>query len=100
MVMKVLTVQVELATQEDGLWRATAPGLQGCWVDAPTMEQAITEIQEVVAMYVDFLEERGEALPDSLRPEAGKSFKAAIPVDVAAYTFTRPARRHSKSVSR
>ena len=98
--MKVLNFQVELATQEDGLWRASVPGLQGCWVDAPTMEQAITEIQEVVAMYVDFLEERGEALPDSLQPAPGDRFRAKIPIDVAAYTFTRPARRRTKSVSR
>ena len=98
--MKVFNVQVELATQEDGLWRASVPGLQGCWVDAPTMEESITEIQEVVAMYVDFLEERSEALPGSLQPEGGPSFKATIPVDVAAYTFSRPARRRTKSVSR
>ena len=98
--MRVFNVQVELATQEDGLWRATVPGLQGCWVDAPTMEQAITDIQEAVAMYVDFLKERGEALPDSVQPEVGESFRATVPVDIGAYTFTRPAKRRPRSVSR
>jgi predicted RNase H-like HicB family nuclease len=46
-------VQLQIGRQEDGLWRVEAPGLQGCWVDAPTVEQAIADIQEVIAMAVD-----------------------------------------------
>ena len=34
-------VPIEISRQEDGLWRVSAPHLQGCWVDAQTLEEAI-----------------------------------------------------------
>ena len=98
--MRVFNVQVELATQEDGLWRATVPNLPGCWVDAPTMEQAISDIQEAVAMFIDVLEERGETLPSSVKPDTGTRITAKIPVDAAAYHFSRPSKARTKSVAR
>jgi predicted RNase H-like HicB family nuclease len=95
--MRVFDVEVRLAKQEDGLWRASVPGLRGCWVDAPTMEQAITDIQEAVAMILDIAEEQGEEVPPSLKPAPGETFKASIPIDVSAYAFKRPAIRRKKS---
>jgi len=40
--------QLTVGRQEDGLWRVEVPGLHGCWVDAPTLAQAVAEIQEVI----------------------------------------------------
>ena len=97
--MRAYNVDVKLERQEDGLWRATVPGLQGCWVDAPTMEQAIGDIQEAVAMFIDFLEEKGEGLPSSVQSTDEMTFTAKIPVNVGAYQFSRPARRSKKPLA-
>ena len=44
-------VPVTVSKQEDGLWRATVPGIPGCWVDCPTLELALAEIHEVFALF-------------------------------------------------
>lgn len=100
--MKVVNVTVEVAKQEDGLWRARVPGVQGCWVDAPTMEQALGDIQNVIAMFIDIYEEDGEPLPPSVSPAPGEMYKASLPVALEEQVFRKaPARRtKSKSMSR
>ena len=60
--------QVSIGRQEDGLWRVEVLDLQGCWVDAPTLAQALSEIQEVIAMVIDYSNEQGWPLPSSVTP--------------------------------
>lgn len=60
-------VPVTINKQEDGLWRVEAPDLQGCWVDAPTLEKALAEIHEVIAMVVDVYKEKGWPLPETVK---------------------------------
>ena len=52
-------VPIEIIQMEDGLWRAEAPSLQGCWVDAPTMKHALAEMPQVIAMVLDLDLEKG-----------------------------------------
>jgi predicted RNase H-like HicB family nuclease len=59
-------VQVSIGRQEDGLWRVEVPDLHGCWVDAPTLAQALSEIQEVIAMVIDYSNEQGWSRPSSV----------------------------------
>jgi predicted RNase H-like HicB family nuclease len=58
--------EIQIGQQEDGLWRVEVPSLTGGWVDAPTLEQAFTEIQEGIAMALDEYEERGREIPSSV----------------------------------
>ena len=98
--MKVFNIDVKLAKQEDGLWRATVPYLQGCWVDAETVHQALDEIQEVAAMIIDLLEENNEELPSSVSPSKEIAFEARIPLVFGEHHFVRRAPRRAKSVPR
>ncbi len=59
---KQYQVKVTLGRQEDGLWRADVPSLPGCFVDAPTVAEAIADIQEVIAMALDDLNEQNVTL--------------------------------------
>jgi len=59
-------VPVTVSKQEDGLWRAVAPSFQGCFVDAPTLERAVAEIQGGIAMYLDLYLEEGRPLPEGI----------------------------------
>jgi predicted RNase H-like HicB family nuclease len=87
--MKGYDVEVRVALQEDGLWRAEVPGLGGWFVDADTVAQALTDIQSVVAMYIDLYDEEDRALPNSVRPLKEGPLEAALPVVVGEHRFRR-----------
>ena len=90
-------VPVEVGQQGDGLWRAEAPHLKGCWVDAPTMEEAITEINEVIAMVLDVYRERSWSLPEEVIATPAPPLHATIPV---ASGEGAPRRRSKASATR
>jgi predicted RNase H-like HicB family nuclease len=87
--MKTYNLDVKLSKQEDGLWRAEVPGLQGCWVDAPTLRQALHDIQEAAAMFIDIYEERGETLPAFLAA-GGEIHHATVPLILGEFAFKKP----------
>lgn len=82
-------VAIQIGRQEDGLWRVEVPGLHGCWVDAPTLAQAIADIQEVIAMAVDDSNEQGWRLPTSVTPLENEPEKATLPVLISEHRFVR-----------
>ena len=82
-------VEIQIGRQEDGLWRVEVPGLIGCWVDAPTLAQAITDIQEVVAMAVDDATEQGWELPTSVNSLSDEPLRGVLPVSVGEHRFVR-----------
>jgi predicted RNase H-like HicB family nuclease len=98
--MKVVNVAVEVAKQEDGLWRALLPGIQGCWVDAPTMEQALHEIQNVIAMFIDVYREDARPLPPSVSQAPGEPYTAYLPIALDEQVFRKVPARRTKSMSR
>ena len=98
--MKVFNIDIKVAKQEDGLWRATVPDLQGCWVDAETVHQALDEIQEVAAMVIDLVEENNEELPSSVSVSKEMAFEARIPLVFGEHHFVRRTPRRAKSVPR
>jgi predicted RNase H-like HicB family nuclease len=63
-------VPVEISRQEDGLWRVECPTFQGCFVDDADLSQALTDIQEVIKMYIDLSRERGERLPAEISSDS------------------------------
>jgi predicted RNase H-like HicB family nuclease len=88
--MKTYNLEVRLSKQEDGLWRAEVPALGGCWVDAPTLRQALYDVQEVAAMVIDLSIEREEPLPETIAPVGGVHV-ATVPLVLGEYSFKRTA---------
>ena len=87
--------QVSIGRQEDGLWRAEVRDLQGCWVDAPTLAEALSEIQEVIAMVIDYSNEQGWPLPASVTPLTTEPAVAHLPVILDEHGSTQKA-SHSR----
>lgn len=82
-------VKVQVGRQEDGLWRVDVPDLIGCWVDAPTLAQALNEMQAVIAMTLDHYEEEERPLPPSVKVLRGEPTKATIPVVIGEQRIIR-----------
>ena len=91
--MKAYHVEVKLSKQEDGFWRAEVPELQGCWVDAPTIAEALRDVQEVAAMFIDLYDEEGRPLPDSVKLAKSDQARATLVVVPQEHSFKRPAGR-------
>jgi predicted RNase H-like HicB family nuclease len=59
-----MTRRVILYPGEDGYIVAEVPSLPGCVSQGRTREEALTNIQEAIALHVEVLQERGEPVPD------------------------------------
>jgi len=84
-------VPLEISKQEDGLWRVEAPSLQGCFVDEPTLAEALYQIHEVIAMLIDILQEEGRPLPPEVQVRETLPLLATIPVALEEIEFCRVA---------
>ena len=89
-------VPVEFSRQEDGLWRAEAPHLTGCWVDAPTVQEALCQIQEVIAMVLDLYQKRGWVIPRQVTSTDALPLRTTIPLALQETTFRRVPQRPSR----
>lgn len=67
----VFKILIEEDVLEDGsrAYHASCPALRGCHTWGHTYEEALTNIQEVVELYVEDLRESGEPVP--VDPEGG-----------------------------
>ena len=88
--MKVYNVEAAISRQSDGLWRAEVPGMAGCFVDAASLNQALSELSEVAATILDLRLEDGAALPRSVTPATASKLSARIPVSVEEHQIRRP----------
>lgn len=55
---------VLLYPDEDGYIVAEVPSLPGCISQGATRAEALTNIQEAIALHLEVLQERGEPIPD------------------------------------
>ena len=55
--------QVVLRPGEDGFWIAECPSLAGCITQGATREEAVVNIKEAIALYIEALEEDGLPVP-------------------------------------
>lgn len=62
--------QVIVYPGEDGWWVAECPSLPGCVSQGRTKEEALTNIREAIAAYVEALAEDGLPVPVAPGPEA------------------------------
>lgn len=56
--------QVIVYPGEDGYWVAECPSLPGCVRQGKTKQEALENIEEAIALYIEVLRERGLPVPD------------------------------------
>ncbi len=54
---------------EDGVYVAEVPALPGCISQGATREQAIDNIKEAIAVYLESLDAHGDAVPPPITEE-------------------------------
>ena len=56
--------QVLLYPGEDGYWVVECPSLPGCVTQGETREEAILNIREAIALYIEAMEDNGRPVPE------------------------------------
>ena len=56
--------KVLLYPGEDGYFVVEVPSLPGCISQGKTRDEALANIEEAIALYVEVLEDRGASIPD------------------------------------
>ncbi len=82
-------VPLEISKQGDGLWRVKVPSLPGCFVDEPMLADALYEIHEVIAMFIDIHQEEGRPLPDEINGSTTLPIQATIQLAPDEIAFDR-----------
>ena len=54
---------VVLRRGEDGFWIAECPSLPGCITQGPTRSEAITNIKEAIAGWIETMQAHGQSVP-------------------------------------
>lgn len=54
---------IALEREEDGGYHAFCPALKGCHSQGDTLDEAIANVREAIALYIESLIEDGEAIP-------------------------------------
>ncbi|MEM9996843.1 MAG: type II toxin-antitoxin system HicB family antitoxin [Bacteroidota bacterium] len=55
--------RVLIETDEDGVFTATVPSLPGCIADGTTRTEALANVKEAVALYIESLDAHGDPIP-------------------------------------
>ena len=61
--------RVLLEQDEDGIYVAEVPSLPGCISQGPTRAEALANIKEAIAGYVESLTAHGDPIPPSISEE-------------------------------
>ena len=56
--------KVLLYPGEDSYFVVEVPSLPGCISQGKTRDEALANIEEAIALYIEVLEDRGESIPD------------------------------------
>jgi len=63
-IMPSLEFKVFLEPDENGGYVVVCPLLPGCYSQGETLEEALSNIREVIALALEDMQERGEHIPD------------------------------------
>lgn len=77
-----------LAAEEGGGWLVTFPDLPGCMSDGETPEEALANVRDAVAAWIDAMRDAGREIPAPGEPASGK-FIARIPRSMHARLSAR-----------
>jgi antitoxin HicB len=58
------TYKIHLHKEAEGGYTVTVPALQGCVTYGEDVDEAIAMAKEAIELYIEELQERGEAIPD------------------------------------
>lgn len=54
---------VVIERDEDGLFVASVPALQGCYTQAETYEEALENVKDAIRLHIEARRELGETIP-------------------------------------
>ena len=58
------TYKLHLHKEDDGGFTVIVPSLPGCISQGKTREEALANIEEAIALYIEVLQDRGEPVPN------------------------------------
>jgi predicted RNase H-like HicB family nuclease len=61
--------RVLIEQDEDGVFVADVPSLPGCVTQGATREEALSNVREAIALYLESLEEHGDPVPPPITEE-------------------------------
>jgi predicted RNase H-like HicB family nuclease len=61
---QIRTYRIVLKKEPEGGYTVTVPALPGCITYGEDVEEAITMAEEVIELYIEELQSRGEEIPD------------------------------------
>ena len=61
--------RVLLEQDEDGVFIAEVPSLPGCLSDGRTREEALANVRDAIALYLESLEAHGDPIPPPITEE-------------------------------
>jgi len=61
--------RVHVEQDEDGIFVAEVPALPGCLSDGQTREEALQNVREAIALYLESLEAHGDPIPPPITEE-------------------------------
>jgi antitoxin HicB len=64
-----MKMRVVIEQDEDGVFVATCPALPGCVSQGKTREEALTNMRDAIAGYVESLRKHGEPIPPPISEE-------------------------------
>ena len=82
---KVLNYRVIIEQDEDGVFVASVPALQGCYTEGDTFEEAIKNARDVIRLHIDAKKEKG-LLPDDTSTEFVGIKNISIPYGPPAHS--------------
>lgn len=56
--------QIVILSAEEGGYVVECPSLPGCYSQGETLDEAIANIKEAIALYIELLEEEGRPVPE------------------------------------
>jgi len=65
--MSTYKYRIVIEQDEDGIYIATCPALQGCHSQGDTVEEAIENIKDAIRLHIEAREALGEPIPIEVR---------------------------------
>lgn len=81
----VLNYRIIIEQDEDGVFVASVPALQGCYTEGDTFEEVVKNIEDVIKLHVSARKARG-LVPDDSHTEFVGIKNLAIPYGISAHS--------------
>lgn len=62
---QIVNYHIYIEQDEDGMFVASVPALQGCYAEGDSFEEAVENAKDVIKLHLESRRERGEILDDS-----------------------------------